>query len=295
MTINNNKITQMIQHTIWFWTILNLAGLLSLVVSLIMVIMNKDTKRFYWLRLFTVVSGIGYLLVTSAFLLNPDGLSAFAQIGTIVYSFIIVFLCLYLFFHPSLLYGSNLSFYPVPGSAREIPEANKPEIIREKQIQNVKIMNDAREVKEKSPSPTPKASLSIEQSLKYRQMIKDHFSKSLAFRKPGYAIRDLSNETGIPGYLVSLFINQEYGMNFNEYVNAYRVEYLAGLLKTSFDCESYTLEAIGKMAGFNSRTAFIAAIKKYTGMTPSTFFGRKYSETVEYPIFNFPERMRDVA
>jgi AraC-like DNA-binding protein len=144
-------------------------------------------------------------------------------------------------------------------------------------------------------SPSPKASLSMEQTQKYKQLIKEHFAKSLAFRKRGYAIRDLANETGILGYLLSLFINQEYGMNFNEMINAYRVEYLTGLLETSFDWESYTLEAIGKMAGFNSRTAFIAAIKKHTGTTPSAFFGRREREMNSHYIYRLPEMALDVA
>jgi AraC-like DNA-binding protein len=52
---------------------------------------------------------------------------------------------------------------------------------------------------------------------------------------------------------------------------------------------------MGRMAGFNSRTAFIAAIKKHTGMTPSAFFGRRESDNTEHQIFSNPERMRVVA
>jgi AraC-like DNA-binding protein len=144
-------------------------------------------------------------------------------------------------------------------------------------------------------SPVQRAGLTIEQSLKFRQMLKEHFSTTLAFRKHGYTIRDLSNETGIPVYLLSAYINQEYGMNFNEMVNAYRVEYMAKVFKTSGDWKSYTLEALGKMAGFNSRAAFIAAIKKHTGMNPSAFFGRKDNETITHTSFNFSGMLKDVA
>lgn len=142
---------------------------------------------------------------------------------------------------------------------------------------------------------TQRAGLSSEQSRRYKLAIAEHLSSSLAFRRPGYTIRDLAHETGIPGYMISLFINQEYGMNFNELINAYRVEYLAKVVNSSFDYKTYTLEALGKMAGFNSRTAFIASIKKHTGMTPSAFFGRKQGENVIPVIFKVPELVRDVA
>jgi AraC-like DNA-binding protein len=278
----------MIQDTNWFWVLLGSAGLLSLVVSFILVFKNKDTTRFFRLRAFSLASLIGYVLGLSSFLFPLGPVSPLQQVGVLAYAIIILLLCVYLLFSPAILYGATLSFnnYNLQDLLEEIPLNYKQEMKEEEQV---------KEINKKVNSMVPKISLTTEQSGKYRQVIKDHFAETLAFRKQGYAIRDLSNETGIPGYLLSLFINQEYEMNFNELVNAYRVEYLAGLLKTSFNCESYTLEAIGKMAGFNSRTAFIAAIKKYTGMTPSAFFGRKDSETVEYPIFNFPERMRDVA
>jgi AraC-like DNA-binding protein len=127
------------------------------------------------------------------------------------------------------------------------------------------------------------------------QRIEDHLKGTDSYKKLGYTIRDLSTETDIPCYLVSQVINQEYDMNFNELINAYRVQYLARVFKTSPDWQSYTLEAMGRMAGFNSRTAFIAAIKKHTGMTPSAFFGRRESDNTEHQIFSNPERMRDVA
>jgi AraC-like DNA-binding protein len=47
------------------------------------------------------------------------------------------------------------------------------------------------------------------------------------------------------------------------------------MVRDSEDAFQYTLEALGKMAGFNSRTAFIAAVKKKTGKTPSELFNRR--------------------
>jgi methylphosphotriester-DNA--protein-cysteine methyltransferase len=46
------------------------------------------------------------------------------------------------------------------------------------------------------------------------------------------------------------------------------------MLKTSPELYQFTLEALGKMAGFNSRSTFIAAVKKISGRTPQEFFGK---------------------
>ena len=86
---------------------------------------------------------------------------------------------------------------------------------------------------------------------------------------------DLSSELGIPSHQLSAFINQEYGKNFNELINNYRVEYLEALVKNSSEYNHYTLEALGQLAGFKSRAAFYAAVKKKTNLTPAALFNAK--------------------
>jgi AraC-like DNA-binding protein len=79
-------------------------------------------------------------------------------------------------------------------------------------------------------------------------------------------------ELNIPGYQLSAFINQEYGKNFNELINEYRLDYLEELLQSKPDYFQYTMEALGNMVGFNSRSAFIQAVKKKTGKPPVEHF-----------------------
>jgi AraC-like DNA-binding protein len=92
---------------------------------------------------------------------------------------------------------------------------------------------------------------------------------------PGYSIRDLSIGVNIPVYQLSAFINQEYGKNFSEWINDHRFLFLQKMVAENGDFHLYTLEALGKLAGFNSRTSFISAIKKRTGKTPSEYFLNK--------------------
>jgi AraC-like DNA-binding protein len=121
----------------------------------------------------------------------------------------------------------------------------------------------------------PKNSLSIEQGKIYKELLENHFNSSQPYIKGGYAMSDLSAELAIPAHQLSAFINQEYRKNFNELINSYRVEYLEGLVKNTTEYQNYTLEALGKLAGFKSRAAFYAAVKKKTNLTPAALFSGK--------------------
>jgi AraC-like DNA-binding protein len=119
--------------------------------------------------------------------------------------------------------------------------------------------------------------LSAEQGDTIRQVLENHLVANSPYRKTGYTISDLSNEVNIPSYLLSAFINQEYGKNFNELINEYRVDFFLDLVKQPNANLQFKLEALGKEAGFNTRASFIRAVKKKTGLTPSDFVTKKYN------------------
>ena len=83
-------------------------------------------------------------------------------------------------------------------------------------------------------------------------------------------IYDLSKEMEIPPRLLSTCINQKIGVNFNEWVNNYRVEKALDLLKDPSKIH-YSIEGIGEDAGFKSRSAMYTAFKKMTGHSPGHF------------------------
>lgn len=71
---------------------------------------------------------------------------------------------------------------------------------------------------------------------------------------------------------ISNVINTKLNQNFAAFINTYRVEKAKGLLiDTNYD--NYTIEAISKEVGFNSKSAFNIAFKKITNQTPSEFRG----------------------
>ena len=100
--------------------------------------------------------------------------------------------------------------------------------------------------------------------------IRDHFSKNKPFLKHGYSLRMLSEEIHLPLHQLSAFINSHYKMNFNEFVNEYRIlSCIEKLLKKEWEIKK--LESIAEESGFSNRNTFTSAFKKATGLNPSEF------------------------
>ncbi len=64
---------------------------------------------------------------------------------------------------------------------------------------------------------------------------------------------------------LSKAINTGLGVNFSTFLNSYRIKEAIRLINDS-KAQSYTMESIGHMCGFNSRQAFHRAFKNETGM-----------------------------
>jgi len=89
----------------------------------------------------------------------------------------------------------------------------------------------------------------------------------------------LDNELSLPKladlfhsntHQLSFLINKGFNENFNDFVNRYRVEESKKLLKNS-NLNHLNMVGIALEAGFNSKTAFNSAFKKFTGYTPTAF------------------------
>ena len=100
--------------------------------------------------------------------------------------------------------------------------------------------------------------------------IRGHFELKRPYLKHGYSLRNLSDELNITYTYLSYIINREYGMNFNDLVNKYRIEFMQKLMAEP-DASLYTLEGLAFRSGFSSRSTFYRAFYKSTGRMPSAF------------------------
>ncbi len=77
----------------------------------------------------------------------------------------------------------------------------------------------------------------------------------------------LAKKIGISVLYLSQIINEEFKVGFSEFVNTYRIKEAEGLLFKTRD--EYTVQQIMYEVGFNSKSAFNNAFRKYCGCTPT--------------------------
>ena len=104
--------------------------------------------------------------------------------------------------------------------------------------------------------------------LKYN--LEELMYKKKPFLKPGYTIKDLSDELGMPSYQLSSFINHRLGKNFSDYLNQFRIKYCEELIKKEGGGK-LNLQQLAARCGFQNRNTFTTAFKKFTGRTPSDY------------------------
>ncbi|MGK0448800.1 MAG: YesN/AraC family two-component response regulator, partial [Polaribacter sp.] len=87
------------------------------------------------------------------------------------------------------------------------------------------------------------------------------------------SLTTLSKEFNLSEGYISQLINNNSDLNFNDYINSLRVNEAKEML-FNIEYENYTIIAIGLEAGFNSKSSFYSAFKKFTNKTPNEY--KKY-------------------
>ncbi len=143
-----------------------------------------------------------------------------------------------------------------------------------------------RSKRDKKKDRERKISLSREQRSLYQRQIESYLRSEKAYLNTDFRMSDMVEATGIPRHHLSITINTLYRTNFNTLINRYRIKYIL----SRFDDPKWnhlTLEGVAEEAGFNSRTTFLNAFKKVTGMTPSKF-RKKQEERKENAEVSMP-------
>jgi AraC-like DNA-binding protein len=101
----------------------------------------------------------------------------------------------------------------------------------------------------------------------WKPRLRDLMEKEKLFQDPELSLTQIARQLQTNPSLVSMLVNKGFGMNFNDYVNRYRVEAVKELFAKG-EHKKQTLLSIAFECGFNSKATFNRAFKKETGQTP---------------------------
>lgn len=104
-----------------------------------------------------------------------------------------------------------------------------------------------------------------------KERIEHLMEKDQPYYNPKLTLSEMAELAGTNPHELSRAINQGFGMNFNDFVNSYRVEaFKRRVVEPQY--QNHTFLAVAMMVGFNSKTAFNRSFKKLTGETPREYF-----------------------
>ena len=95
-------------------------------------------------------------------------------------------------------------------------------------------------------------------------------TKNEPFLDPSLTIYDLSKQIEMPAKDLSLLINHEFNQHFFDFVNGFRIRKAMEILADP-DKKDLTVLEILYDVGFNSKSSFNTAFKKYTQLTPTEY------------------------
>lgn len=109
-----------------------------------------------------------------------------------------------------------------------------------------------------------------EEELQRTNRLQKYMVEKEPYLDPELTIQDLSKQSSIPIRELSLIINRNLNQHFFDFINGYRVKRTMDLLK-SHTKKEFTIKEIYFEAGFNSKSTFYTAFKKYTLITPTAY------------------------
>ena len=113
-----------------------------------------------------------------------------------------------------------------------------------------------------------KSGLKSEEAEKYKEQIHQVILEEQLYLVKGLKLQDLAEKLGLNTHQLSQLINQYLNTTFFDLINAYRVREAKERIQNN---PQYTLLQIAYDSGFNNKTSFVNAFKRFEGTTPSRY------------------------
>jgi len=102
------------------------------------------------------------------------------------------------------------------------------------------------------------------------EKLENHMKVNEPFMDSSLSVYDLAKQINVPSRDLSIAINHNLNKHFFDFVNEYRIKKAMEIFKNTSDEKLTVLEVLYEV-GFNSKSSFNTAFKKFTGTTPSEF------------------------
>jgi len=104
----------------------------------------------------------------------------------------------------------------------------------------------------------------------WMQTIRAYMDEHQPYLDAELTLSELARQVDLSPSQVSQTINSGFQMNFNEFINQYRVEAVKSILKKG-EKSNLSMLGIAMECGFNSKATFNRTFKKFTQLTPSEY------------------------
>ncbi|OBW43552.1 Tetratricopeptide repeat protein [Chryseobacterium sp. MOF25P] len=122
-----------------------------------------------------------------------------------------------------------------------------------------------------------KTSISPQMTLEIRDKLKK-FEDELQFKKKGLTQKSIAVKLGTNSHYLSVYINENKGMNFNKYMAELRINYITNLLNTNHKFLNYTIEALAEECGIAARQNFSNLFFEINGIRPTDYIKNRKKE-----------------
>jgi AraC-like DNA-binding protein len=234
-----------------------------------------------WLLTILVVCSVLILIVTSLILINYN-FNEFNPQN--IYKHNVLRSLVLFFLFGNIIYNSDLLFGLPQIHSSPLPVINQDKTVAIKQVPENETLDEKEELIENfqfdengwiigSPKAIEKANsdgnFERDKASKYIEQINDYLSKD-PFINEDFNMKSISHHLEVPHYHIEFLFRYYNRFAFTEFRNILRVNYVIKKFENN-EHLIYTIEGIGKAAGFSSRSSFFRVFKQITGKTPKQY------------------------
>lgn len=119
-----------------------------------------------------------------------------------------------------------------------------------------------------------RSSLSESAANSIRRKLKEHMTVKKPYLDSSLKLQQLAEQLDLSPHHISQAINELEGQNFSDFINQYRIHEATTILQDPAQADKKIIH-IALDTGFNNKTSFNSAFKKFTGSSPSEYRNRQ--------------------